>query len=151
MTMTTPTFEETAKDEPGKIYEDSMENGVRYLIMRGPSSINAYMGVPQNHPLWGFDYDSIPLDVHGGLTYASEGKGHWPAGWWWYGWDYAHAGDDVFYYLDGKTPAILRGEQWTVEKIRGEIWNVTYDFSKLMRLAERIMTSPKAASKERTK
>lgn len=32
---------------------------------------NGYVLIPEGHPLHGKDYDSIDVDVHGGLTFAS--------------------------------------------------------------------------------
>lgn len=31
---------------------------------------NGYVLLPYNHPLYGVDYDSIAVDVHGGLTFS---------------------------------------------------------------------------------
>lgn len=133
----TKTFEEIAKDPAGTIYDDAYENGVRYIILRGPSALCAYVGVPISHPLAGKDYDSIPLSVHGGLTYAKAGSGGYlPEGMYWYGWDYAHAGDTSFYDLTYGRHS--QSKDWTVEMVRSEIWSATYDFEKLMRLAESI-------------
>ena len=101
------TFEELASDPEGTIYHDEIREGVRLLILRGPVSVNAYLGVPLDHPLAGFHYNDIPLDVHGGLTFSSKGATRktttWPASWWWYGWDYGHAGDKSFYDLKSRT------------------------------------------------
>lgn len=41
------------------------------------------------------DYEDIPLDIHGGLTYSSNtlyGQ-EYNASDWWIGWDYGHYGD----------------------------------------------------------
>ena len=46
----------------------------------------------------------VIFDVHGGLTYAGEGSGKYPAmgkGLWWFGFDCAHAGDGNRYLKDG--------------------------------------------------
>jgi hypothetical protein len=53
-----------------------------------------YVGIPENHPDFSKDYDDIPVDVHGGLTFADEefalfNKEHL----WWLGFDCAHWGD----------------------------------------------------------
>ena len=136
------TFEQMAKDNTGTIYEDGYENGVRYLIMRGPAALCAYVGVPSDHPLSGRDYDDIPLEVHGGLTYASQGKDPWPTGWFWYGWDYAHAGDVSFYDLDlaAKRPDLYtmqsNDKAWTLKEVKSEIWYATWNFARLVKLAE---------------
>jgi hypothetical protein len=137
------TFEEIAADESGTVYEDGYENGVRFLIMRGPGSLCAYMGVPNDHPMAGFGYDDLPgMEVHGGLTYSSEGKAgtSWPEGWFWYGWDYSHSGDKSFYDL--REDLFRRGNDdraWTVADVRKQIWSATYDFAKLCRLSEDLL------------
>lgn len=48
-----PTWEELVKMESGTILEDWYDDGVRCLIIRGPSSLCAYLGVPLDHPLLG--------------------------------------------------------------------------------------------------
>jgi hypothetical protein len=135
------TFEEMAQDESGTIYEDGYESGVRYIIMRGPVALCAYLGVPLDHPLANQPYDDIPLRVHGGLTFGEEGKKPWPEGWFWYGWDYGHAGDKAFYYSGDSVWGDLGGKEWTIPEVKDEIWWVALDFKRLMRLVERLGAS----------
>lgn len=58
-----------------------------------------YVGVGKNHPLHGqfHDVEEIEnLNVHGGITYASDGRGQYPIEsdeMWWFGFDCAHWGD----------------------------------------------------------
>lgn len=55
-----------------------------------------YVAVPKGHPLFGEGYDDVSADVHGGLTYASEGTETYPipsADYWWFGFDCAHCDD----------------------------------------------------------
>lgn len=58
-----------------------------------------YVGVREDHPLYGACYgtDEIDiLDVHGGITYASDGRGQYPIEsdiFWWFGFNCAHYGD----------------------------------------------------------
>lgn len=55
-----------------------------------------YVVLPPDHPMVGKDYDDIPVDVHGGLTYADD---HVPrqerVQGWVVGFDCAHLGDHV--------------------------------------------------------
>ena len=129
-------FEDIAKDEPGTVYYDEHSGGVRLLVLRGPCSVNAYLGVPLSHPLAGFDYDDLPLDVHGGLTFSSEGGGNsgFPEGWFWYGWDYAHAGDRPMYDSSFRK----RGKEWTPKMVYQEAKQALWDFRRLAGLAEKI-------------
>ena len=58
-------------DEVGRIVFDKFEDGIRFIVMRGPASWCAYVGIPNDHPLAGFDYDSLAdINAHGGLTFA---------------------------------------------------------------------------------
>ncbi len=57
-----------------------------------------YVGVPKAHPLYGVSYSEheTSFEVHGGLTYSSDGEGGYPTesdGVWWFGFDCGHAGD----------------------------------------------------------
>lgn len=146
-------FRKLLNVESGTILADWYEDGVRVLIMRGPGSLCAYIGVPSGHPLAGFDYDDIPLDCHGGLTFSrsedqklKDGTNNlWPSGYWWYGWDYAHAGDFSFTDLRPEIMAIKmkyesfgQDKQWTVDEVKNDIRDVVYDFKKLINLAEKI-------------
>lgn len=129
-------FENVAKEEAGTVYYDERSEGVRLLVLRGPCSVNAYLGVPLSHPLAGFHYDDLPLDVHGGLTFSSEGGGDsgFPEDWFWYGWDYAHAGDRPMY----DSAYGEKGKAWTPEMVYREAREALWDFKRLVRLAEKI-------------
>ncbi|MEE9510418.1 MAG: hypothetical protein V3V81_07990 [Candidatus Bathyarchaeia archaeon] len=133
-------FEDIAKDEMGTIYYDKFDEGVRFIVMRGPVSLCGYVGIPAKHPLAGHNYDDLPIEAHGGLTFSQRGKGgedHWPRGYWWYGWDYAHSGDYAFYDL--KDPSWKTDEKkWVVKEVIDDSWDALYGFKKLMRLAEEI-------------
>lgn len=124
--------------KPGTIMADWFENGIRAIVMRGPGSYCAYLGVPSDHPLAGFHYDSIPLDCHGGLTFASEGQDHFPEGFYWYGWDYNHAGDRAALHYDTYIPSLETGKSWSLGEVKAETHQVIYDFGRLVKLAERI-------------
>lgn len=94
-------------DEPDKIQWQDEKTGLPCLIVRGPSgALCGYVGVDESHPCYEKDYDSVDVDVHGGLTFAnhcahgpeergichkpSEGE---PDNVWWLGFDCAHSGD----------------------------------------------------------
>jgi len=137
------TWQEGLKMESGKIVADWYDGGLRFMIMRGPASFNAYAGVPVDHPLAGHEYDLLPVQAHGGLTYSCEGsdeKGHFPAGYWWYGWDYAHAGDKSFHEERFKGSGLYAKDdkEWTPDMIKEDSWRAFYDFEALLKLAEAI-------------
>jgi hypothetical protein len=143
-----PEWKEVLDAKPGHIFVDKFDEGVRFIIMRGPASLCAYVGVPEEHPLAGFDYESLPVDCHGGLTFASKGTNDWPKGFFWYGWDYAHSGDRST-YDDDPTRTLVRPDRsekrWTVKEVEQDSWHATYEFRKLMKLAESIAAKAKAA------
>lgn len=95
------------QNEPDKRQWRDDATGLPCLIVRGPSgALCGYVGVPADHPMHGKDYDSVPVDVHGGLTFASKCshgaeesaichkvEPDEPDDVWWLGFDCAHLGD----------------------------------------------------------
>lgn len=140
-------FVEAAADPVGTIYIDRWDEGVRFVVLRGPSALCAYIGVPVGHPLAGHSYNDLPVNAHGGLTYAGSGvTGLEDAGLYWYGWDYGHAGDRLLFSLDSRFSTLHMGdEEWTPSAVDSDSWEVLYDFHGLMRLAESIATRSGAA------
>jgi hypothetical protein len=120
------------------VLAEGFDQGARWLVLRGPASLCAYIGLPVDHPLVraSASYDDLPLDVHGGLTYSNEGDGkHHPAGWFWWGWDYAHAGDRCTYDLESGRNA--DEHLWTIEEVTREAKDALWQFHRLSRIAER--------------
>jgi hypothetical protein len=65
---------------------------IRGLVKQGPFSLLGYLGVPDGH--WAAAAEELDFACHGDITFRGEGDGeNLPAGWYWYGWDYAHAFD----------------------------------------------------------
>lgn len=66
---------------------------------------NGYVAIPPNHKYYGIDYDNIPVDVHGGLTFGqmvkTMNKNQWPnlpeniENWYVIGFDTAHVNDNL--------------------------------------------------------
>lgn len=123
--------------DPGPWTEESdrvefKHAGLDCMIIRSPYSFVwcGYVGVTEKHPYFGFGYDDVDLDVHGGLTYAEPCHGHIchmaddgasPVHW--FGFDCSHGGD----YLPGfpvlfPEPAshIFRGHYWTQAEVMAE-------------------------------
>ncbi len=98
---------------------------LRGLVVQGPFSLCAYLGVPLEH--WLAQVDELQFDCHWGVTFAGEGDGQIrPAGWYWYGWDYAHAGDAMDFpeAVRALLPEGLRqprGKRWTVDEVEHEV------------------------------
>lgn len=94
-------------DEPDR--EDFEHAGYKCLVLRHDEvgHLCGYAAVPRGHPCYGKHYDHLPyedlftVDVHGGLTHSGEGDGKfWTAGYWWLGFDCAHAYDLVPFMED---------------------------------------------------
>lgn len=87
-------------------YQQFEAHGLHCIVSRNPMVFNwcGYVGVPPGHPAYGKDWkDLMEIDVHGGLTFASECGNHIchipepgePDQLWWLGFDCAHYGDLV--------------------------------------------------------
>lgn len=72
------------------------------VVLHDMGYLCAYVKLPESHPFYGKKYDDIPIDVHGGVTFARELKRSQDIDYaaqfgftfgFWIGWDYAHAGD----------------------------------------------------------
>jgi len=66
----------------------TVHNGIGYRC--------GYVRVPVGHPWHGKHYDDIPVDIHGGLTFAEPDKPcdkDRPDNAWWFGFDCAHLDD----------------------------------------------------------
>lgn len=63
-----------------------------------------YVRLPEDHPWRHMPGESIPVDVHGGVTYGPDGDG-------WIGFDTMHAGDAIV--LKSPLHEITGGRQWT--------------------------------------
>jgi len=125
---------ECYRDPLGTIYVDETlerdsDHGrlaVRLLVMRGGVALTAYVGVPPDAPAAGWGEELVPLEVHGGLTFAGAGgDGIRPDGWWWYGWDYGHAFDATWVCLDLvaqgiEAPRFPGDVEWTIEMVAPE-------------------------------
>ncbi|HVJ44675.1 MAG TPA: hypothetical protein VM639_24470 [Dongiaceae bacterium] len=96
-------------DEPDKRQWVDEATNLDCLMVRNHSGVwCGYVGVSEGHPSFGKDYDDVPVDAHGGLTFAAfcrEDAGEFgichvpeagrPHRIWWLGFDCAHAGDQT--------------------------------------------------------
>lgn len=135
--------ETTAKDiaEVGTMAADWFEDGTRIIVLRGPTCFCSYLGIAKDHPLANHDYDDLPIDCHGGLTYAGEGLRGAPEGYFWYGYDYGHC-DDYSHMPKISGIVKLRGKDWTLDEVVTDAWGAVYDFKRLLKISERISRSP---------
>ena len=119
------TFDEYRKLPPGTTICFEQYGEYRIMVRTGAMSLCAYIGVPSKHPCG--DKNIEDLCCHGGVTFSSEGDGTtWPLGFWWYGWDYSHAFDAMFYpdevwAMMEEFHEFHRGDRkWTVEEVLEE-------------------------------
>lgn len=95
-------------NEPDKAQWVDQTTGLDCLIVRNRvGALCGYVGLPPGHRWHGADYDDVPAEVHGGLTYAGPCQDGRESGWgichapepgrpadvWWLGFDCAHAWD----------------------------------------------------------
>lgn len=66
---------------------------------------NGYVLVPKGHKYYGLNYDDIPVDVHGGLTFSKhikgDERGNFSDGFW-IGFDTAHHNDTLDKWSENK-------------------------------------------------
>lgn len=106
------------QSEPDHKNWNDAATGLPCIAHRNPHSgfWCGYVAVNPGHPAHSMDYDYVDVEVHGGLTYASECYGkicHVPAPGepddvWWLGFDCGHAGDLIPAHND-ETKAIFVG------------------------------------------
>jgi hypothetical protein len=87
------------KEGDAKEWTYTCKNGIQFkcYIRRVPRSghLCGYVHLTPDSDFYGYEYDDIPIDCHGGLTYASEHDDEWVIGF-----DCAHMGDYQPFYTD---------------------------------------------------
>lgn len=123
---------------------DWREHGLWIIILSmGGRNFCTYVGIPIDHPLAGYDYELLPVECHGGLTYGEAGDGEYrPEGYYWYGWDYGHAGD-LTWWSDDTPDFGFNEKDWTLTEVKNDAWQAIYEFSKLKELSELIYSKAK--------
>lgn len=133
------------------IIKEWESHGLLCRVLDGPfKNYNGYVSVPKSHPCWGKDYNNVPVNVHGGLTFGSQGgetsvvkkvlgkerefkndAEQWPnEEFWWFGWDTSHYNDYVV-YKDGSS-LNLSGTRWTVEMVVRETEQLAEQLSEML-------------------
>lgn len=106
-------------------------SGLLCRVLDSPfGSYNGYVAVPKEHPAWGQDYETLPIEVHGGLTFGQQGSDDpeksedFPnTSLYWFGFDTSHAGDWVDFGSD------RGGRKWTAEDVAKETEGMAKQFS----------------------
>ncbi|MDE6833340.1 MAG: hypothetical protein K2J39_03695 [Ruminococcus sp.] len=96
-----------------------------YAIVSRGFSPCAYVKLPEGHTYYGLDYDDIPVECHGGLTYSDYYIDGMPSGsGWWIGWDYGHCCDYSGFMINENWHDISRYKKWTTTEILEEVKRV---------------------------
>ena len=129
-----PTFEELVHAPKGTVYgmgTDPENSDIRWLILRGPASLCAYIGVPEGNALCHYGF-GLPLRVHGGITFAGSLPSHVQQDdgvqYYWFGWDYGHYTDQT---LLPEILHVLRGKKWSISEVRDEVDEALKEFKNL--------------------
>jgi hypothetical protein len=81
-----------------------------------------YVRIPQGHVWHGMDYNDIPADTHGGLTFAQiEPCSHEDGTGYWIGFDCVHCGDARFPVgFEHPTYGPEDGHYWLLSEVQAE-------------------------------
>lgn len=106
-----------------EILDEGYYKQYHYAIVSLGSHPCAYIELPKNNQYYGEDYDNIPIECHGGLTYSAYGllptqHAEYKDGYW-IGWDYAHCTDYTFF-----SNYSWEGKVWMTEDILLEVKQV---------------------------
>lgn len=118
----------------------------RGLIIQGFIGYCAYVGVPEEH--WLAEMDEVPFECHKGVNFQGKGgDGIRPEGWFWFGWDYQHAGDkcsfpkDILKDLPADLAAKIQlnnanGQEWTIPEIEQDLIDVAVELMAMLNIVE---------------
>ena len=85
------------KPDRSNLESEGVHGGLEFAVTTsGLGSRCGYVRVPPGHPCHGMDYDSVVVDVHGGLTFGSadvDCDADGADGSWWFGFDCCHNHD----------------------------------------------------------
>ena len=92
-------YQQTRLKEP-EILASGEHKGYNYYVVSLGTHPCGYIEIPRNSKYFNVDYDNIPVECHGGLTYGRDFLHTVSApddNRYFIGWDYAHYGDYVGY------------------------------------------------------
>lgn len=124
------------KDRKVEVLYKATYKGYTFYVLSLGTHPTAYVKLPVGHPYYFKDYNDIDIDVHGGLTYSSDhlfiDVGVSIEGWF-IGWDYAHWGDYIGYFIDDEILSKDNDKQkkWTTDEIIQECLDVIEQLEKV--------------------
>ena len=103
--------------KPYEILHDSNFSGWHYVIVSYGTHPCAYVEIPPEHAFYDCDdYDCIPFDCHGDLTFADFVNEF--GGGFYIGWDYAHGCDRY-----GLQSNLGNAKSWTIKELIDDVEN----------------------------
>lgn len=108
----------------GEILDKGVIEGFRYYIVSYGTHPCCYIILPKTHRYYKKDYIDIDLNAHGGLTYADTElfcHAHSINQEWIIGWDYAHYGDFMGYYLLEGFECFRLGHKYTTKALYEDV------------------------------
>lgn len=117
-----------SKERCTRVLDIGVYRGFDYVIVTYGMHPCAYVRVPDSHEYYGKDTDEIPVECHGGITYAEHGLPQIGRKYGYYiGWDYGHCGDYVCLPFCNEE----NRKKWTVNEIFEEVKNVVSQLKKV--------------------
>lgn len=119
---------------PPVVLDSGEYNGYNYYVLNLGTHPCGYVEIPSGTKYFNVDYDYIPVECHGGLTYG-RGYLHTVAeiddNRYFIGWDYAHYGDYAGYDSKYGIDSEFKGAVYYTEEIVRECKNVINQLIKL--------------------
>lgn len=124
--------------------------GLRGLVLRGPFSFCAYVGVPADHVL--SSLEELKFSTYRGITLREPSTFiGMEEGWFLFGWDYAHAGDrlvtppgfpNISVSLMGDAP-----KDWTLEEVVEHVLDALFELHGALEAAQQALGTPRPATR----
>lgn len=111
------------RHDPRTICEGNIDR-IDFKIKSLGSHPTAYIKVPKESNYFNSDYNDIPINIHGGLTYGNTENNNE----FWVGWDYAHIGD---YCYDFFTIFNSEERKYTVDDILVDVESAIKQLNKI--------------------
>ena len=127
---------QTEKKEEAEVLATGFCFGLLYYILSLGTYPAAYIKIPKNNKFYGKEAIGIDINVHGGITYTSEGlyinNGKEVEGWY-IGWDYADLGDYLG-WEDKYVKGLAKGKKWTTDEIFAEVREACYQIQSTVKV-----------------
>lgn len=130
------------------IEEDFIYKGFRCVVIGTALGHRCgYVGLPRGHKYYGEDYDDIPVECHGGLTYGRDNPNYPVAnneGLYWIGFDCAHCDDSKDYELLKVLGATEKENPFFFDRPcdSGHRWSKEEVIEELKRIVDQLKTDP---------